>query len=90
MSKFKLNEATVTVRGVEIRVRELTQGERSTFLKRSKDDPHSLGQWLMATAAIDPKWTEAEAAEEPGEVADAVAGKVLELCGYKDDEPKKD
>lgn len=89
MSRFELKTKTVTVRDQNVVVRELTQAERSEFVKQVTDDKFRAPALLVSLASTDPKMTEAEAAEEPAEVITLLASEIMTLSGMDAEEPKK-
>lgn len=92
MSKFKLKEVTLTIRDMEVRVRELTQKERNDFVHRAADDRFRGPAILASLGCVDPQMTEEEWADEPSEVVEAVVSQVMELSGMKKKEgdPEKE
>lgn len=83
MSRFTLKEATVPIRDTDVRVRELTQGERSAWSAAISVDKTRSGSLMASMGTVEPKMTEEEAAAEPGEVIEAIVDKILELSGLK-------
>lgn len=83
MSIFPLKEATITYEGTPIRLRELTQGDRSTFSAAVKADPLRGPAVMASLACVDPILTEEEATAEPAGVIDAIVEKALELSGMR-------
>lgn len=88
MSKFKLKEATVTVRDEEVRIRELTHAERLEWFKvLAEDRTRSLAS-LVSLGALDPTYTEEEAGALPGEVCTLLYNEVLKLSNLAKVEPE--
>lgn len=83
MSRFKLKEATLTIRDTEVRVRELTQAERSEWYAAVVADKHRGAPLIASMGTVDPPMTEAEAAAEPGEVVEEIVEKIMELSGMR-------
>src|SRR5437879_1014217 len=81
MPKFKLQEATLQVRGNAVRVRELTQSERLKFFKEVSEDKFRGPSLLVSLGLVEPKMTEAEVAEEPGYVVQMIADEIMKLSG---------
>ena len=81
MSRFKLKEATLPIRGTDVRVRELTQGERSDWSAATVADKKRGARLIASMGTIDPPMTEDEAAAEPGEVIEEIVEKIMELSG---------
>lgn len=92
MSKFQLKESTLRIRDMDVRVRELTQKERSEFGSRAATDRYRGPPVLASLGAIEPKLTEEEWAEEPAEVVEAVVDEIMELSGMskKKGDPEKE
>lgn len=93
MSKFKLKETALTIRDMEVRVRELTQKERHEFSDRASVDKF-LGPAIIAElGVVDPKQTAEEWNEEPAEVVEAVVDVIMELSSMnkkKKGDPEKE
>lgn len=81
MSKFPLKETSVSVRDHQIRVRELTQGERTRVAQAAAKDSFSVPALILSLAAVEPRWTEAEAAEESAEVVSVAVKEIMSLSG---------
>ena len=81
MKRFKLKEATVTVRGDMILVREITHAERLQWVKTSQEDHFRGPALLVSLGALDPKVTEDEVGEMPADVVQALTDKIMELSG---------
>lgn len=92
MSKFKLKEKALTIRDMEVRVRELTHGERGKFAAEASKDSYRGPSLIAAMGAVEPKQTEEEWAGEPADVVQAVVDAILELSGMKSKEgaPQKE
>lgn len=89
MSKFKLKEDTVEVRGVDVRVRELTQKERTKWLETATVDRFITPAMLMSMCSLDPTWTLEEAREEPADVAEIIVDKIMELSNISTKKDQK-
>lgn len=68
----------LTIRDTEVRVRELTQAERTKFVNAEK---FSMPPLVASMGTIEPKMTAEEAADEPAEVIEEIVAKILELSG---------
>lgn len=79
MSRFKLKEATLTIRDTDVRVRELTQGERSAWSAATIADKSRATNLIASMGTVDPPMTEEEAAAEPGAVIEEIVEKIMEL-----------
>lgn len=78
MSRFPLKEVTLTIRDTEVRVRELTQSERTQFMNA---DAMSMAPLVASMGTVDPKMTKEEAAAEPAEVIEEIVETILTLSG---------
>jgi hypothetical protein len=85
--KFKLKEATITVRDEQITVRELTHGQRSEWVKVAEADRYNGPLMLVSLGCVAPTFTKEEALELPSDVVETIVAKVLEISGMG---PKKD
>jgi hypothetical protein len=81
MPKFKLKEDVLKVRGMDVKIRELTQKERNTFIEAATADRLSSPSVLMSLACVDPKFTVKEADEEPADVIEQVVDGIMRLSG---------
>lgn len=90
MSRFALKESTLTIREQSVRVRELTQGERSELVKVVTEDKFRGPAFLVSVGCIDPKFSEEEARQEPADVIKEIADTIRDLSGMGDKEAKKD
>lgn len=83
MSRFPLKEKTLKIRDMDVRVRELTRGERNQFQAAVAED-RNRGPAIMASlGTIDPKMTEEEANGEPADVIEQIDTVIMELSGMK-------
>jgi hypothetical protein len=92
MSKrFALKETTVTVRGEELRVREITHAERLQWVRTIQEDKFRGPGLLVSFGALDPKFSEEEAGELPNDVVTALVDKIMEISGLagKEEEGSK-
>lgn len=83
MPKFKLKETTLDIRGSKVRVRELTQSERHKFFKEVSDDKFRAPAVLVSLGLVEPKMTEEEVADEPGDVIQILTDAIMNLSGMK-------
>lgn len=81
MAKFKLKEAVVRVRDMDVKVRELTQAERNGFITAVGVDRLCGPAMLMSSGSVDPHWTFEDAVEEPADVVEQIVDKIMELSG---------
>ena len=79
MSRFALKEATLTIRDTQVRVRELTQAQRSAWSAATTADKTRGATLIASMGTVDPPMTEEEAAAEPGEVIEEIVEKIMEL-----------
>ncbi len=91
MSRFKLKETTVKVRGESFTVRELTHAERSQWVKDAQADNMRGPALLISLGAVDPKVTADEVDEFPSDVVQDLFTAVMEISGMsrKEDGEKK-
>lgn len=80
MGKFTVKETSINVRGIDVKIRELTHKERTDYIKGA-EDKYSLPSRLVALGAVDPKMSEDDWSEEPAEVLDVLSSKIAELSG---------
>jgi hypothetical protein len=83
MSRFKLKEATLTIRDTEVRVRELTQAQRGEWFAATVADKRRAAPLIASMGTVDPQMTEEEAAAEPGEVIEEIVEKIMEISGLR-------
>lgn len=83
MARFKLKETTLTIRDMEVRVRELTQSERNAFTEAATKDKFLLPATLASLGVTEPKMTVEEWSEEPSAVVEEIVNAVMKLSGMK-------
>ena len=90
-----LRTRTITVRDVQVRIRELSVRARQEFIDTAKGGAAQAGAWLVEKCVIDdtgmPIFTSEDSkalAEASPEVVDSIAGAVLEISGLRDLEKK--
>ncbi len=83
MSRFKLKETDVTVRGEAFVVRELTHAERSQWVKEASADQYRGPALLISLGSVKPKVTEDEAGSFPSDVVETLFQSIMELSGMK-------
>lgn len=81
MTRFKLKETTVTVRGESFVVRELTHAERSQWVKEATADQFRGPALLVSLGAVNPKVTEVEANDFPSDVVTEVFNAIMAISG---------
>lgn len=90
MSKFKLKETSVEVRGEKVRVRELTHGERLQWIRAVQEDRFRGPALIISLATLEPKMTEEEVSELPADVAQVLAEAAMKISNLIKDEAKKE
>jgi hypothetical protein len=83
MSRFTFKEGTLTIRGTEVRVRELTQAQRGEWFAATNADKRRAAPLIASMGTVDPPMTEDEAAAEPGEAIEEIVEKIMELSGMR-------
>jgi hypothetical protein len=83
MKLFKLKETTVTVRGVSVRVREITHAERLQWVKVAQEDRFRGPALLVSLGALDPTMTEDEAGSAPADVVEELSLAIMKMSGMK-------
>lgn len=86
---FPLKETTVSVRGKQCRVRELSHEKRAAISKLIVEDKFRGPALYASACCVDPVFTEEQAAQLPAEVIDVLAKEGMRLCGMLDDEEAK-
>jgi len=85
-----LKTESVEVRGETVTVRELTAGQREKLVVVFRDNPAAAMAAVVAMCARDgsePIWSEAEVADLPQDVVDAIGNAALRLSGLGGDDP---
>lgn len=85
-SLFPLRESELTIRGRQIRVRELTQSERDSIAKDAKKDAFSPIAAFASLGCIEPAFTVEDACGMPADVVGTIAKEVMKLSGLSSDE----
>jgi hypothetical protein len=88
MSKFELEKKEIQVRGQKVIVREMTHGERMQYMDKAKD-VQGITRWVVAACSIDPKLSEDEVADQPGDVVQQMFSAVLDASGLGKKPEKK-
>lgn len=88
MSKFALKETMLSIRDAQVRVRELTQGERTRMAEAVTVDKFRGPAMVVSLGCIDPKFTEEEAANESAEVISTISAEIMKLSGMGGDDSK--
>jgi len=86
---FPLKETTVSVRGKQCRVRELSHQKRAEISKLIVEDKFRGPALWASTCCIEPQFTEEQAAQLPAEVIDVLAKEGMRLCGINLDDDDK-
>jgi hypothetical protein len=86
---FPLRESTLTIRGREVKVRELTQHERDQIARQAKDEGFSPICCFAASGCISPAFNIETAKEMPADVIGIIAKEVMKLSGLSSDDEDK-
>lgn len=80
--KFKLKEAQVTVRGETFTIRELTHRQRTEMFKAATDDKTLISvRAIEYGVVVEPKFTEDDVFDMPGDVMVELSRAVMILSG---------
>jgi len=93
MTRFKLQEATLEVRGESFVVRELTHSERTQWLKAAREDQESAPALLVSFGCVKPAQTVEAVGEMPGAMVAPLFNAILKISGLttgEDGEKKSD
>lgn len=90
MIMFKLKEATIKVRDQDVTVRELTQSERTRFVKEASEDRYRAPALIASLGLVNPKMTEEEVGQQPAEVIEEIVSEIMILSGLKKRDEEKD
>lgn len=96
MSRWTYRTHDVTVGDNTQKVRSLTAGERKQFaaisseIKSGKKNANELPAMIAGFGCIEPKLSDDELETMPPDLMDACVAKIMELTGFKEDEPEAD
>lgn len=88
---FPLRENTLEIRGRTVKVRELTQRQRTEIAEMAAIDRYCATAAFAAKGCVDPAMTVEQAQQMPSEVIGAISKEVMRLTGIdvSDDDDKK-
>lgn len=86
MSTLRTN--SITIRGRSFTVSEMSAKGMRDSRKVLEKESNRLDLFVASMCCVDPKFTEAELAEEPNIIARKIAAEAWRLTGEDDDVPK--
>lgn len=86
---FPLRESTLTIRGREVKVRELTQDERDKIAKSAKEESFSPICAFASIGCVSPAFSIDDARLMPADVVGMIAKEVMKLSGLSSDDEDK-
>lgn len=91
MSKtlFPMRESTLSIRGRDVKVRELTQAERTEIAKVVMEDKFLATAMFASKGCVDPAFTAEDAAAMPADVIGKISREVMKLSGLVVDDDDK-
>lgn len=78
---FPLKETVLSIRGTQVRVRELTHAKKMEISRLIKDDKFRGPALWASSVCVEPVLTEEQAANESADIIDEIAREGMRLSG---------